>query len=85
MYREYLKLFCDSDKGPCYITKHKKRVAWVKDHIAELVEQYHLNHGKWLVSDALVVNQPIVCNDFYHCQQKIVLFSELSTEVLNKL
>ncbi|MBR3446368.1 MAG: hypothetical protein IKH27_00995 [Oscillospiraceae bacterium] len=85
MYREYLKLFCDSDKGPCYITKHKKRVAWVKDHITELVEQYHLNHGKWLVSDALVVNQPIVCNDFYHCQQKIVLFSELSTEVLDKL
>ena len=85
IHREYLKLFCDTDKEICYITKHKRRVQWIKEHISDLILHYGLDDGKWEVSDALIVNQPIVCNDFYHRNQRILLYSELSSQIINNL
>ena len=85
IHREYLKLFCDTDKEICYITKHKRRVQWIKEHISDLILHYGLDDGKWEVSDALIVNQPIVCNEFYHRNQRILLYSELSSQIINDL
>ena len=83
--REYMSIFCDSDGKLCYISKHKRRVEWVKSHINDVIVQYNLPTGKWKVSDALIVNEPIISDSYYHKNQKILLFSELDYKTINNL
>ena len=33
MHQEYLRIFCDNGDKLCYISKHKRRVEWIKAHI----------------------------------------------------
>ena len=80
-----MSIFCYSDGKLCYISKHKRRVEWVKSHINDVIVQYNLPTGKWKVSDALIVNEPIISNSYYHKNQKILLFSELDYKTINNL
>ena len=83
---EYRKLFCDSEKSVSYITKHKRRVEWIRTHIEDLKIQYGLEDKQWKVADALVVNEPIVSN-YYHSNsnQVIIPISELCRKRIEKL
>lgn len=83
---EYRKLFCDSEKSVSYITKHKRRVEWVKAHIEDLKIQYRLEGVGWKVTNAFVVNEPIVSN-YYHCNSNkvIIPISELNRKKIEKL
>ena len=83
--QQYLNIFCDKDKKLCHITRHKKRVDWIKKHIDDIIKDFSLEPFYWKVVDVLVVSEPIVSNEFYNKKQKIILFSEISKSTINKL
>ena len=85
MHQQYLSVFCDNGDKRCYISKHKKRVAWIKEHIEDVVSKYNLDQGKWKVFDALIVDESITSNEFYHQNQRILLYSELTEEIFKKI
>lgn len=85
MYLQYQDLFCDKGKKLCYISKHKIRVEWVKNHIDEIIKVYQLKPGKWKVIDTLIVSNDLTCNLLFHKDQNIVTFSSLNKKVFDKL
>lgn len=85
MYQQYLSVFVDDEKELCYISRHHKRVEWVKNHITDVLKNYNLSGDGWKVTEALVVDESIVCNDFYHKDQKIILYTELTKPVVEKI
>lgn len=85
MHQQYLSVFCDNGDKLCYISKHKKRVDWIKSHIDDVVAKYNLDQGKWKVFDALVVDESITSNEFYHQNQTILLYSELTEETFKRI
>lgn len=78
IHLEYNKLFCDKDNKLCYVSKHKKRVEWIENHIDDVVIEFNLKPGKWKVNDALIVSNEITSNLIYHKDQKIITYAELS-------
>lgn len=83
--QQYSNIFCDKDKKLCHITRHKKRVDWIEKHVDDIIKDFSLEPFHWKVEDALVVSEPIVSNEFYNKNQKIILFSEISELTINKL
>lgn len=77
MDQEYKRIFVDGEK-PCYMTRHKKRVAWVQDHIEDVKSHFGLSEGKWAVVPVMFVSQDIVSNAFYHQQERIVVYSQIN-------
>lgn len=77
MKQEYDEIFVDGGK-PCYLTKHKRRSAWIKKHIADVEKHFSLSTGKWIVKTALFVSQEIISNEFYHKCENIIVYSEIS-------
>ena len=85
MYQEYQSVFCDNGSKLCYISKHKRRVQWVKEHIDDVVKHYNLSKGKWTVRDILITNEVIISNEIYHKNQKILLYSAINEKQLMKI
>lgn len=85
LHHQYIDVFCDNGEKPCYISRHKKRVTWIKEHIDDVIAKYHLKQGKWKVFDALVVDECIISNEFYHQNQTILLYSELTEEMFKRI
>lgn len=85
MYHQYLNVFLDNQHRLSYMSRHKKRVDWLKDNIQDLKQHYNLQEGNWKVVKGLIVDEPILSNDFYHKKENIVLYTELSKEYLNKI
>ena len=77
MDQEYKRIFVDGDK-PCYMTKHKRRVNWVKNHIEDVKIHFDLPDGKWSVRAAMFVSDDIVSNAFYHQQETIIVYSQIA-------
>ena len=85
MHQEYFSVFCDDGKKLCYISKHKRRLLWLQEHISDLLQQYSLANGNWKVQDLLITSDSITSNEFYHQKQKILLFSEITASNIHKL
>lgn len=79
MDQEYKRIFVDGDK-PCYMTKHKRRAAWVKDHLEDVKAHFNLPDGKWSVRTVMFVSEEIVSNAFYHQNETIIVYSDISAE-----
>ena len=77
MQQQYIKVFKDDGKKLCYISKHKKRVSWVSEHINDVTAHYNLEKGKWKVDDVLIVSEPITSKEFYNVNQKMMLFTDI--------
>ena len=78
IHLEYTKLFCDKDNKLCYVSKHKKRVEWIENHIDDVMLEFNLKPGKWKVKDVLIVSNEITSNLIYHKDQRIITYAELS-------
>lgn len=85
MYQEYQRVFCDNGSKLCYVSKHKRRVQWIKDHINDVIKHYDLPKEKWSVQDVLITNEVIISNEIYHKNQNILLYSEISEKSIMKL
>ena len=79
MDQEYQRIFVDGDK-PCYMTKHKRRAAWIKDHLEDVRAHFSLPDGKWSVKTVMFVSEEIVSNLFYHQGEKIIVYSDINEE-----
>ena len=77
MDQEYKRIFVDGDK-PCYMTKHKRRVNWVKNHIDDVKKHFDLPDGKWSVRAVMFVSDDIVSNAFYHQKETILVYSQIT-------
>ena len=77
MDQEYQRIFVDGDK-PCYMTKHKRRADWIKNHMEDVKQHFNLPDGKWSVKTVMFVSEEIVSNAFYHKGEKIIVYSEIS-------
>lgn len=79
MDQEYKRIFVDGKK-PCYMTKHKRRVAWVQEHLEDVKAHFDLADGKWTVKPVMFVSEEIVSNAFYHRNEQIIVYSQISEE-----
>lgn len=85
MHQEYLSVFCDEENKLSYVSKHKKRVAWIAEHIDDILLQYNLPKGKWKVRETLIVDETIISNDYFHKGQNILLYSEITRRAFLEL
>ena len=85
MHQEYLRVFCDQKDKLCYISKHKRRVTWMKNHIEDIIKHYNLDHGNWKIDDILILNEQIISNEYFHINQKTILFADISKESINNI
>lgn len=81
MDQEYKRIFVDSSK-PCFMTKHKRRVQWIKNHIEDLKVHFHLTSDGWNVEGMMIVSEAIVSNAFYHQNEKIVIYSDITEQAI---
>ena len=79
MDQEYKRIFVDGDKL-CYMAKHKRRAAWVKDHLEDVKMHFSLPDGKWAVKTVMFVSEEIISNAFYHQGEKIIVYSDITKE-----
>jgi hypothetical protein len=60
------------------MTKHKRRVAWIQDHLEDVKKHFGLSTGKWSVRPAMFVSDDIVSNAFYHQKETILVYSQIT-------
>ena len=77
MDQEYKRIFVDGEK-PCYMTKHKRRATWIKDHLEDVKAHFNLPEGKWSVKTVMFVSEEIVSNLFYHQGEHIIIYSNIT-------
>ncbi|MBR5874732.1 MAG: hypothetical protein IKY90_08380 [Oscillospiraceae bacterium] len=85
MHQQYLNVFCDNGNKLCYISKHKRRVDWIKSHLNDVIEHYKLSKKNWKVDDILILSEPVISNEYYHKNQKTILFSDISEKSIYNL
>ena len=85
MYLEYNEMFVDKGKKKCYITKHKRRIEWVKNHLHDVCTELKLgNTDLWSVIGLFIVEEPIISNQVYNLNVEIISKAELSLERIRK-
>lgn len=86
MYLEYNEMFVDKGKKKCYITKHKRRIEWVKNHLHDVCTELKLgNTDLWSVIGLFIVEEPIISNQVYNLNVEIISKAELSLERIRKV
>ena len=84
--QEYQKVFVDDGKKLGYLSKHKRRVEWVKLHVKDVLKHYSLSDSsKWKVIDTLILDEALLSNEYYAKNQNVILFSEISIEKLDNI
>lgn len=61
---EIQKMFIDTSKRKSFLTKELNRVAWVKNHISDLMKHYKLEQGDWKVRYTFLTNKPLISKEF---------------------
>lgn len=84
MEQEYQRIFVDGDK-PCCMTKHRRRVEWVKSHLRDVIQHFNLPGEDWFVKSVMFVNEEIVSYNFYHQKGKIIVYSEITEQSVKNL
>lgn len=84
MDQEYKRIFVDGEK-PCYMTKHKRRAIWIKDHLEDVKAHFNLPEGKWSVKTVMFVSEEIVSNLFYHQGEHIIIYSNITKKTVGSV
>ena len=61
---EIQEMFIDTSKRKSFLTKELNRVAWVKNHISDLMKHYKLEQGDWKVRYTFLTNKPLISKEF---------------------
>ena len=81
--QEHEKMFVDGSSS-CFVTKHKKRITWIAEHLEDLKQQYGLDNRTWKVTGLFIVNQALISSYVYKQDIRCISTSELSIEALRK-
>lgn len=84
MDQEYKRIFVDGEK-PCYMTKHKRRAAWIEEHLDDVKKHFNLPDGKWTVKTVMFVSEDIVSNAFYHQGETIIVYSDITEDSVKRV
>ncbi len=85
MDQEYQRMFVDKEKELCYVSKHRRRVAWAVEHIEDIKVHYRLSEGKWTIKDTFFVSEEIISNIFHKKGQSIITYSEMAEKVVKSV
>lgn len=84
MDQEYKRIFVDGEK-PCYMTKHKRRAAWIEEHLDDVKKHFNLPDGKWTVKTVMFVSEEIVSNAFYQQGETIIVYSDMTEDIVKRV
>lgn len=84
MDQEYKRIFVDGEK-PCYMTKHKRRAAWIEEHLDDVKKHFNLPNGQWTVKTVMFVSEEIVSNAFYQQGETIIVYSDITEDIVKKV
>ena len=83
---EYNKIFVDTEQHKCFVTKHNRRIEWVKNHLQDTCEQFELNSkNNWKIVGAFIVEEPIISNKIYNKNMEMISQLELTIERIRKI
>lgn len=82
--QEYQKMFVDGKKK-CYVTKHARRVDWVKEHIEDVKVHYELTDVAWKVCGIFIVSESLISTQVYHQKLEVISKAELSVERIRSI
>lgn len=82
---EYEKLFVDSPKKKSYVTKHQRRVDWLKLHMEDVTTYYGLSYVKWEIVGIFIVSEPLISKNIYGKEIEIISVNELNVERLRNI
>ena len=85
LYQEYERLFVDKERKKCFLTKHKRRVDWIENHIDDVIEEYSLQKGTWRVKYMFVTNEHCTANDIFNMNEKIYSIKEINEQILSNI
>lgn len=83
---EYNKIFVDTEQYKSFVTKHNRRVEWVKSHLNDTCEQLALNSKlNWEIIGLFIVEEPIISNKLYNKNMEMISQMELTVERIRKI
>ncbi len=81
--RELKALLIDNFHNESTITKHLRRVEWVKNNLALVLKAYGINgYMKWRIEPLLVVSSEMITPHFYKASIPVFSFSRFISEYL---
>lgn len=85
LYNEYQRLFLDTDDKKCFLSKHKRRVEWVKKHIKDILQHYSLEEGNWQVTYMFITSEHCAANESFDMKEKIYSINEINEHLLKNI
>lgn len=82
LHNEYQNLFVDTDDKKCFLTKHKRRVKWVEEHINDVIIHYHLPNVKYKVYYMFVTSEYCPSKDTLITNENIYSIKELNEKII---
>lgn len=78
---EVKALLNDRPGDPSIVTRHQKRVQWVREHINDAIDFMGLvPDRRWTVESVLVVDEPLLTAQFEDCPARIISFTQFRSE-----
>ncbi|MFI3227121.1 MAG: hypothetical protein R3Y09_06860 [Clostridia bacterium] len=76
LYQQNKDIFVD-DKKVSFLTKHKRRVQWINDHISDVILDFELEQKKWKVRKQFIVNEMMVSAEFLNKDKDFITLNDL--------
>lgn len=85
MSRELETLFIGNENNESTMTKHLRRVEWVRNNLTLVLQSYGINDDRrWKIEPLLVVSSEMISPHFYTAPMRVYSFSRFITEYLQR-
>mgnify|MGYP003289605463 CR=1 FL=1 len=84
IHMEYEKMFVDG-KSLCYVSKHMKRLDWVRGHFDDLRKEYNLDNSKWQIKGLFIIHDQLISSKIYKKPIKVLSINELTVKKIRNL
>ena len=84
IHMEYEKMFVDG-KSLCYVSKHMKRLDWVRGHFDDVRKEYNLDNSKWQIKGLFIIHDQLISTKIYKKQIKVLSINELTVKKIRSI